>query len=212
MRCIFGLGNPGRDYDGTRHNCGFLVLDELDRRHGPFTWRKDWGGLVADWPTAPGGRTLLVKPQTYMNLSGQTVQAAMAYHKLSALDVLVVVDDIHIALGHLRLRSDGSPGGHNGLKDIQARIGAIYPRLRMGVDKPPAGGDQVNWVLGRFLPEEAAAATAMVKRAADCCEAWLVEGMPVASRFNGPGTPPPARKSPTGDAQPPVPGAPKPEA
>jgi peptidyl-tRNA hydrolase, PTH1 family len=118
------------------------------------------------------------------------VQAVIAFHKLSLSEVLVVVDDLNLALGHLRLRPDGSPGGHNGLKDIQARLGAIYPRLRLGIGRPPAGGDQVNWVLGRFQPEEQAAVTAMASRAADCCERWLVEGMTIACRFNGPSLPP----------------------
>lgn len=190
MRCIIGIGNPGLEYQGTRHNCGFLVLDALATRHGLGTWRRAWGGLVTDWPQAPGGKALLVKPQTYVNLSGETVQAVIAFHKLSVIDLLVVVDDLHLALGHLRLRPDGSPGGHNGLKDIQARIGAIYPRLRLGIGKPPLGGDQINWVLGRFPAEEQTTVTAMVTRAADCCEHWLREGMQVSSRFNGPSVPP----------------------
>jgi PTH1 family peptidyl-tRNA hydrolase len=187
MRVILGIGNPGRQYHGTRHNCGFLVIDELEQRHGPFSWRKAWNAQVAEWPNAPGGKALLVKPETFVNLSGESAQAVLTFHKLSLNDLLVVVDDLHLPLGHLRLRPDGSPGGHNGLKDIQARLGPIYPRLKMGIGKPPPGGDQVNWVLGHFLPEEQATAQAMVRRAADCCTHWLVEGMPVACRFNGPG-------------------------
>lgn len=184
MRIIVGIGNPGREYAGTRHNCGFLVCDELAARHGLGPWRKDWNALVADWPGAPGGRALVVKPQTFVNRSGETVQAALAFHKLPVTDLLVVVDDLHLPPGHLRLRPDGSPGGHNGLKDIQARIGAIYPRLKLGIGRPPPGGDQVNWVLGGFAAEERPVVEALVRRAADCCEAWLTEGVQVACRFN----------------------------
>ncbi len=186
MRVIVGIGNPGREYEGTRHNCGFLVCDELAARHGLGPWRRDWNALVADWPLAPGGRALLVKPQTYVNRSGETVQAVLAFHRLSVNDLLVVVDDLNLAPGHLRLRPDGSPGGHNGLKDIQARIGPIYPRLRLGIGRPPPSGDQVNWVLGGFAAEERPVIEAMVRRAADCCEQWLAEGVQVACRFNAP--------------------------
>lgn len=186
MHVIVGIGNPGREYEGTRHNCGYLVLDELATRHGLGPWRKDWNALVVDWPGAPGGRVLLVKPQTFVNRSGETVQAVLAFHKLSVNDLLVVVDDLNLAPGLLRLRPDGSPGGHNGLKDIQARIGPIYPRLRLGIGRPPPGGDQVNWVLGGFAAEERPVVAAMVQRAADCCTQWLVEGVQVACRFNAP--------------------------
>lgn len=186
MRIIVGIGNPGREYDGTRHNAGFQVLNELAARQGLGAWRRDGQALLTEWPQAPGGKCLLMKPNTFVNRSGEAVQSAMTFYKLSVMDMLIVVDDIHLPLGHLRLRPDGSPGGHNGLKDIQARIGTIYPRLRVGVGEPPAGFNQVQWVLGQFTPDERLIMTDTTRRAADCCEQWLVDGIQVACRFNGP--------------------------
>ncbi len=200
MRVILGIGNPGTNYDQTRHNCGFMVLDALARRHGLQGWSKRWNAQVCDWrlPAELGGdRAVLLKPQTFVNLSGESAQAALAYYKLLPTELLVVVDDINLPLGHLRLRPDGSAGGHNGLKDIEARIGKVYARLRVGIGSP--AHDQVDHVLGRFTDHERDDVTAMIAKAADCVEGWLKEGVAVACRFNGP-------------SRPPVPVAPKPPA
>lgn len=189
MRCIVGIGNPGREYEGTRHNCGFLVVDELVRRHAPGAWRDKWGALVCEWPlpvALGGGKALLLKPQGFVNCSGAVVQAVLAFHQLPVGELLVVVDDLNLPLGHLRLRPDGSAGGHNGLRDIEARIGPAYPRLRLGIGHPAAGADQVAYVLGRFPATELAEVQALVAKAADCVEVWLREGLTAASRFNGP--------------------------
>lgn len=191
MRVILGIGNPGPNYDQTRHNCGFMVLDALARRHGLQGWSKRWNAQICDWrlPTELGGdRALLLKPQTYVNLSGESAQAALAFHKLLPADLLVVVDDINLPLGHLRLRPDGSAGGHNGLKDIEARIGKGYARLRVGIGGPTH--DQVDHVLGRFAADELGDVALMIAKAADCVEGWLKEGVAVACRFNGPSRPP----------------------
>jgi peptidyl-tRNA hydrolase, PTH1 family len=203
MRVILGIGNPGSAYERTRHNCGFLVLDELARRHALGDWSKRWNALVCDWrvPEAlGGGRALLVKPQTYVNLSGESAQAVLAFHKLLPTDMLVVVDDLNLPLGHLRLRPDGSAGGHNGLKDIEARLGKAYPRLRVGIGRP-AANDQVDHVLGAFSEAERDDLSVMLAKAADCVEGWLREGVAVACRFNGPSRPPPPvqPKAATGD-------------
>jgi PTH1 family peptidyl-tRNA hydrolase len=189
MRCIVGIGNPGRTYEGSRHNCGFLVVDELARRHATGTWQGKWGALACEWPlpvALGGGKALLLKPQVFVNCSGEVVQAVLAFHHLTVGDLLVVVDDLNLPLGHLRLRPDGSAGGHNGLRDIEARIGQIYPRLRLGIGRPAPGIDQVAYVLGRFSAAELVEVQTLVPKAVDCVEAWLGEGLAAASRFNGP--------------------------
>jgi PTH1 family peptidyl-tRNA hydrolase len=185
---MLGIGNPGAEYEATRHNCGFMVLDELARRHRLESWQKKWNALVCSWsnPSEDIDKVLLVKPLTRVNGSGEVVQAVMAFYQLAPADVLVIVDDINLELGHLRLRASGSAGGHNGLKDIEERIGQVYPRLRMGIGKPPSAEQQADYVLDRFTPDETAAATAMVAKAADCAEAWLRQGTEIACRFNGP--------------------------
>jgi PTH1 family peptidyl-tRNA hydrolase len=208
VRCIIGIGNPGREYEGTRHNLGFAVVDELARRLAAPAWSSKWSAHVAEC-TAPerlgGGKALLVKPQTYVNRSGETAQAILAFYKLPVSDLLVVVDDLNLPLGHLRLRSDGSAGGHNGLRNIESLIGNHYARLRLGMGPLPPGADQVGFVLARFAPEQRAEGEAMIAKAADCAEAWLREGVVVACRFNGPLVrPEPPPKPPS--AQPPPPG------
>lgn len=195
MHIVVGIGNPGAEYQGTRHNCGFLVCDELARRHAcAFEREKRFQAQAALWGGGDG-RVLLLKPQTYVNLSGASVQAAMAFHKVAPAEVLVVVDDLNLPLGTLRLRENGSAGGHNGLKDIEARIGQAYPRLRVGIGAPQ--GASIPHVLGRFALEEQADVTAMLAKAADCVEAWISAGMAAANRFNGPLHPPPPRPKPT---------------
>jgi PTH1 family peptidyl-tRNA hydrolase len=197
MRAILGIGNPGANYADTRHNCGFMVLDALARRHRLGPWSRRWNAQVCDWRLPPGldsggsDRALLLKPQTYVNLSGESAQAALAFHKLAPSDLLVVVDDINLPLGHLRLRAEGSAGGHNGLKDIEARIGKAYPRLRVGIGGPTH--DQVDHVLGRFADSEREDVDVMLAKAVECIEGWLAEGVAVACRFNGPSRPPPPK-------------------
>jgi PTH1 family peptidyl-tRNA hydrolase len=207
MRVILGIGNPGREYDGTRHNLGFQAVDVLARRHGAsFAVEKRFQAEVATWES-PAGRVLLVKPRTYVNLSGETAQSLLAFHKLPTTDLLVLVDDLNLPTGHLRLRADGSAGGHNGLKDIAARLGPAYARLRLGCGPLPPGADQVGFVLGGFRPEERADAEKMVGKAADAAEAWVRDGVVVACRFNGPLVAPEKPPRPA-----PVPKAPAPPA
>lgn len=189
MHIVLGIGNPGAEYVGTRHNVGFDVIDELARRAGAadFDRHKKWRCRHAR-ARLPGGDVLLVKPQTYVNRSGACAQAVLAFYKIPPARMLVVVDDIHLALGTLRLRAAGSSGGHNGLRDIEDRIGRDYPRLRLGIGAPR--GDQVGHVLGRFAPAEREDAAAMLDKAADCAALWLAEGPAVAMRCNGPLRPP----------------------
>lgn len=185
MRLLVGIGNPGSTYLLTRHNAGFMVCDLLAQRQG-LAWerQKRWKALIAPWREAPGGPALLVKPQTFVNLSGACVQAALAFHKLTTADLLVLVDDINLPFGHLRLRGEGSAGGHNGLRDIEARLGRDYARLRLGIGRP--GTEQIDHVLGRFPAAEQDQLPAVLQRAADCACCWLAEGTTAAQRFNGP--------------------------
>ncbi len=162
FRLIAGLGNPGRQYVGTRHNVGFLVLDELARRAAvAFQFDAKWKADVASC----GGRTLM-KPQTFMNLSGEAVGSFVRYHRLHPEEVLIVFDDTALPLGELRMRRSGSSGGHNGLRSVIAHLGTeSVPRLRVGIGAAP--GSLHNYVLGRFSEEELPVVHASVSRAAD---------------------------------------------
>ncbi|GDY12471.1 hypothetical protein LBMAG53_13490 [Planctomycetota bacterium] len=192
MRILLGIGNPGREYHGTRHNIGFAVMDELARRHGVGDWRGQWHADTARIDLG-GIPVLLLKPRTFVNRSGQAAQAALTFHRILPADLLVVVDDLNLPLGDLRLRAEGSAGGHNGLRDIEAHLGQGYARLRCGIGRPAHPDIQVDFVLGRFAPDEQADADAMLAKAADAAAAWVRDGAAAASSFNGPLRPPPPR-------------------
>ena len=167
MKLVVGLGNPGSAYVSTRHNVGFEAVDALAERLGwvgsPGAFdrlaKAKFDGLAMDGSVqrVAGGdeRVLLLKPMTFMNLSGQAVQAAMAFHKLSPADVVIVLDDLALPCGTLRLRAGGSSGGHNGLKDVQRVLGTDqYPRLRLGIDPTPPRIAGKDYVLGKFTPDQ----------------------------------------------------------
>jgi len=197
MLAVIGIGNPGAEYAGTRHNCGFAVVDRIAAEEGlDFDRNKKWKADVASW-RVDEERILLIKPQTYVNLSGATVQGILAFYKLPPSSLLVVVDDINLPLGTLRLRPQGSAGGHNGLRDIEARIGRAYPRLRCGVGAPE--GDQVAHVLDRFADHERDDAEAMIAKAADCVRGWVRKGCEVMCVYNGPLRPPEPKPKPDVD-------------
>jgi peptidyl-tRNA hydrolase, PTH1 family len=184
MKLIVGLGNPGREYEHTRHNVGFQVAEELAHRYrvtlkNHAKW-KARAAKIADI----GDGVLLAEPTTFMNLSGWAVREIAGFHKLSPSDVLVVVDDTDLPLGRLRMRTGGSAGGHNGLKSIIQELGTIeFPRLRVGVGR--RAGELKNHVLGRFSDEEKAQIDAAVKRAADAAELFATESVLAAmNRYN----------------------------
>ncbi len=171
---IVGLGNPGANYEGTRHNIGFACLDTLAARVGARVTTAKFSALVGE-ATVGGVRTLLVKPQTFMNLSGDAVAAAASFYKIPAENILVICDDINFDVGHLRIRRNGSHGGHNGLRNIEDRLASRdYRRIKIGVGKKPHPDyDLADWVLGHF-PKDTEATLADVRtRAADAAELIL---------------------------------------
>jgi len=198
MKLIVGLGNPGREYVATRHNVGFEVLDRFATKLGLIAKEAEFDrvaransdGLALDGPaTLSGGvqeRVLLLKPMTFMNLSGRAVQAAKAFYQLTNADVMVVLDDIALPCGKIRLRQAGSPGGHNGLRDIERALGTdAYPRLRIGIDPPSPRAPQRDYVLGRFSEEQRKSLGPAIDRAGEALLEWMEKGIESAmSRFN----------------------------
>jgi PTH1 family peptidyl-tRNA hydrolase len=183
MWLVVGLGNPGREYEGTRHNVGFAVVDCLARRHrvsftGKFKAELGQGSIR-------GQASVLLKPQTYMNLSGQAVQPTMAFFKVPLDTIVVVHDDLELDLGQIKVKRGGSSGGHNGLKSIDGAIGPAYLRIRAGIghprDKVPPGaargGSVVGHVLSAFTGRDAEEAASLVERCADAVEMLLGEGL-----------------------------------
>lgn len=149
MRILVGLGNPGTKYSGHRHNIGFMAADEIHRRHGFSPWRKKFSALIADG-NLDGVKTVLLKPQTFMNLSGQSVGEAMRFYKLAPADVIVMHDELDLAPGKVRVKTGGGHGGHNGLKSTDAHIGKDYVRVRLGIGHPGDKARVNGHVLGDF--------------------------------------------------------------
>lgn len=183
---IVGLGNPGAKYAGTRHNAGFDALDWAARRWGIRVDRARFDALTGTGEAA-GHKVLLLKPQTFMNLSGQAVGKAAAFYKVPARNVIVLFDDISLAPGRLRLRKEGSAGGHNGVKSIISQIGQEFPRVKIGVGaKPHPEYDLADWVLSRFTPDERKAMEARYDDVADALEMMMKGQFEAAqSRYNG---------------------------
>ena len=183
-KLIAGLGNPGSEHLFTRHNVGFLVLDAWADEEGEVF--HDERARFSKFVSLDSGERL-VKPMTYMNESGKAVAAWLDWLKLTVADLLVVVDDVALPMGQVRLRPEGSDGGHNGLKSIESHLGTDrYARLRCGVDATPPGWAMERWVLSRFRPEEEDALGRMIRTARLAIECCQREGIAVAmNRFNG---------------------------
>jgi len=181
---VAGLGNPGREYERTRHNAGWLVLDELARRHSG-SWRSKFSGLLAEIRLGDL-RLALLKPETYMNDSGRSVGAAVRFFKVEPEQVLVVHDDVDLEAGRLQARAGGGLAGHNGLRSLAQHLGSQdFLRLRIGIGRPGRGDPRpvADWVLSPFSPEEDA--EALVARAADAVETIARDGLEAAQqRFN----------------------------
>jgi len=183
IAAVIGLGNPGPEYAATRHNVGFRVVDELARRVRASAWRREHKSLVSRRPR--GGALVLAKPATFMNLSGEALLAVCRGEDLLPSQCLVVVDDVELPLGQLRLRERGGPGSHNGMRSIVECVGEGFPRLRVGIRGAEPWRDLADYVLAEFEPAEREAVETMVARAADCVEEVLRVGLArAATRFN----------------------------
>jgi PTH1 family peptidyl-tRNA hydrolase len=194
MKLVVGLGNPGSQYLGTRHNIGFETVDALAVKLG---WigksaefdsqaRSKFNGLALDGVGPAAEKILLLKPTTFMNVSGTAATAAMAFYQLTPPDVMIVLDDLALPCGKIRLRPGGSSGGHNGLKDIERVLSTDqYPRLRLGIDPAPANIPGRDYVLGKFSLQQRTLIDPAVNRAADAIVAWIEKGIESAmSLFN----------------------------
>ncbi|CAG9614406.1 Peptidyl-tRNA hydrolase [Bacillus rhizoplanae] len=173
MKLIVGLGNPGREYELTRHNIGFMAINELSKRWNiPLNEQKFKGLFGAGFVN--GEKVILLKPLTYMNLSGESIRPLMDYYKIDIEDFVVMYDDLDIPVGKLRLRMKGSAGGHNGVKSTIAHLGTQeFQRIRMGIDRPKNGMKVVDYVLGRFTVDEMPEVERAIEKSADACEEWL---------------------------------------
>ena len=185
MKLVVGLGNPGPKYEGTRHNVGFAAVDLLAKRHG-LEWQAAPRGaetLIANWRA---GGAIFVKPLTFMNLSGAAVVPLLQFYKIELPDSLVIVDETQLETGRLRIRPDGSAGGHNGLKSLIASLGtSAFPRLRIGVGRGDTRRDLADHVLARFEPEERSVVDDAIGRAADAAELFIADGVLAAmNRYN----------------------------
>ncbi len=180
------LGNPGKQYENTRHNIGFMTADEIERRSGVKINKLRFRALTGEVKLA-GERVLVMKPQTYMNLSGEAVKLAGAFYKIPPDNVIVISDDVSLPLGKLRIRANGSAGGHNGLKNIIAHLGTdAFPRIKVGVGAPAhPEHEMVDWVIGNFTGEEKKIVADAVSRAADAVECLISKGVSeTQNKFN----------------------------
>lgn len=185
MYIIAGLGNPTREYDGTRHNAGFSVIDMLAERMGINVTEKKHKALCGKG-VLNGQKVVLAKPQTFMNLSGESVRAMADFYKLTPEQVIIIYDDISLEPGQLRIRSKGSAGGHNGIKSIIACLGTQeFPRIKVGVGDKPKNMDLADYVLSRFSKGEQELMDSAFSEAADAVVMMLAEGIgPAMNHFN----------------------------
>ncbi len=186
MKLIAGLGNPGPEYVFSRHNIGWLVVDHLVARWSCGPSKLQFSSMV--WMFFRNGeKVFLLKPLTYMNLSGAALQQATAYYEIPWDEVLVVFDDVALPFGKLRMRKKGSAGGHNGMRSVLGAARSLeVPRLRVGVGATPQGSDMSSWVLGRFSREERDGLPSILDAAADAVDAWCAHGTDyVMNRING---------------------------
>ena len=180
---IVGLGNPGREYEMTRHNTGFMVVDELADKLGVSFEDKRYG-FVAE-TSIKGRKVFILKPTTYMNLSGNAVRYWLQKENIDQSRMLVIVDDLSIPLGDFRLKGNGSNGGHNGLGNIQQLIGQQYARLRMGIGADFQQGQQVDWVLGRYDDEDMKTLQPSIDMAVEIIKSFVLAGLNITmNQFN----------------------------
>lgn len=161
MKLIVGLGNPGKEHEGTRHNIGFDIVDDFAKKNGFNPFKEKFQGLLSE-KMMNGEKVILLKPQTYMNLSGNSIIQVVKFYKINPVEDLVVVyDDMDLPLGKLRVKVNGSAGGHNGIKSIISHLGQNFVRVKCGIGKAKNKDENINFVLGRFTKEESEAITPM---------------------------------------------------
>ena len=185
MKLIVGLGNPGRQYEETRHNVGFKVIDDLSSELQIALDKSKFNGLYGIGHCG-GEKVFLVKPLTYMNLSGECVRPLIDFYDIDIEDIIIIYDDLDLPVGKIRLRTKGSAGGHNGIKSLIQHLGTQdFKRLRIGVDRPTNGMKITDYVLGRFETEEKAGIENSIKQSTKACEKWLnTEFLQVMNEFN----------------------------
>ncbi|HYK71556.1 MAG TPA: aminoacyl-tRNA hydrolase [Pseudoneobacillus sp.] len=185
MKLIIGLGNPGKQYEKTRHNVGFDAIDELSNQLNISLDQLKFKGLFGMGFVGPE-KILLLKPLTYMNLSGESIRAVMDFYDIDPEDILVIYDDLDLPVGKMRLRQKGSAGGHNGIKSTIAHLGTQeFNRIRIGVDRPQNGMSVSNYVLGKFTADEQPFIEEVVKRSANACKSWFTQPfLQVMNEFN----------------------------
>jgi peptidyl-tRNA hydrolase, PTH1 family len=185
MKLIVGLGNPGKQYERTRHNAGFLVIDELAKKLGVACNQIKFKGLVGE-ARIGAEKIILLKPHTYMNLSGESIISAVQFYKLSPEQLLVIYDDMDTPTGQIRLRYKGSAGGHNGIKSLLYHLGTEeFKRIRVGISRPPQGKKVVDYVLENFREEEVKDMVSAVQKSAEAAIAWATEPFEqVMNQFN----------------------------
>lgn len=196
-KLIVGLGNPGSRYASTRHNAGFMVLEAFARKHGLSAEKSGYHGLFGELPWGPRReKVVLLRPLTYMNLSGRAVTAAASFYKVEPADLLVIYDDLDLPPGRIRLREKGGAGGHKGMLSIIELLGTSdFPRLRVGIGRPAPNWEVPDWVLAPFGPDDAASMALVLPRAVEAVEAFLSDGVRKAmAQCNGQPAEKPAEK------------------
>ena len=186
VKLIIGLGNPGKPYEHTRHNIGFDVIDELANRWNAPLNQSKFNGMYAS-VHRPEGKVILLKPLTYMNLSGESVRPLMDYFDIDVEDIIVIYDDLDLETGKLRLRGKGSAGGHNGIKSLIQHLGTQeFNRIRVGVNRPPAGMKVADYVLSKFSKDDQIVVKEAIDKSCDAVEAALKKPfLEVMNQFNG---------------------------
>lgn len=186
MKLIVGLGNPGKEYTTTRHNVGFLFIDELAKKWD-ITLNKEKHKGIYGSGMVQGEKVYLLKPLTYMNLSGECIRPFMDYFDIDIEDVVIVYDDLDLVVGKIRIRGKGSAGGHNGIKSIIQHFGTQeFNRIRIGIDRPKNGKTVIDHVLGNFMSDEVEPTVEAMKLAIDACDTWMsTPFLKVMSLYNG---------------------------